>query len=216
MVGSASASVATDPASEGIITFESGNINIFTDESILVAQSRIMTEQGGDLVVWSSNGDINAGKGAKTSVSNPPPVYACDEDWYCVVDARGIVTGAGIASLQTLVDSPLGDVDMIAPRGTVDAGAAGIRVSGNLNIAAMYVANAFNIEVKGTTIGVPTLTTNLNLATVSNAATEAAMILNGMKAQEPQNTIDVEVTGFGGDVNQPLECVPNSVHPCKR
>ena len=216
LVGSASASVATDPASEGIITFESGNINIFTDESILVAQSRIMTEQGGDLVVWSSNGDINAGKGAKTSVSNPPPVYACDEDWYCVVDARGIVTGAGIASLQTLVDSPLGDVDMIAPRGTVDAGAAGIRVSGNLNIAAMYVANAFNIEVKGTTIGVPTLTTNLNLATVSNAATEAAMILNGMKAQEPQNTIDVEVTGFGGDVNQPLECVPNSVHPCKR
>jgi Filamentous haemagglutinin family outer membrane protein. len=215
LVGSASASVAANPASEGIITFENGNIDIFADQSILVAQSRIMTEQGGNLVIWSSNGDINAGKGAKTAVSNPPPVYACDITHYCVLDSRGVVTGAGIASLQTLENSPLGDVNMVAPRGTVDAGAAGIRVSGNLNIAAMYVANAFNITVKGTAIGVPTLTTNLNLATVSNAATEATAILNTMKTQEPQNTVDVEVTGFGGDVSRPDECVPNSVRPCK-
>ena len=215
LVGSASASVATNPASEGIITFESGNIDIFSDESILVAQSRVMTEQGGNLVIWSSNGDINAGKGAKTAVSNPPPVYACDLTHYCIVDARGVVTGAGIASLQTIEDAPIGNADLIAPRGTVDAGAAGIRVSGNLNIAALYVANAFNIEVKGTTVGVPALTTNLNLATVSDASTEAASILDSMKSKEPQTTIDVEITGFGGDVNQPEECVPNSVRPCK-
>ena len=204
------------PQMEGIITIENGNIRTFTDTSVEVAQSRVMTEQGGDILMWSSNGDLDAGKGAKTSFAFPPPVYSCDNDWYCVVDTKGLVTGAGIASLQTLPDSSIGNANLIAPRGTVDAGAAGIRVSGNLNIAALYVANTFNIEVNGTTIGVPTLTTNLNLATVSNASTEAATILDNLKAKEPQNTIDVEVTGFGGDVNQPVECVPNSVHPCKR
>ena len=44
----------------------------------------------------------------------------------------------------------------MAPRGTVDAGAAGMRVSGNLNIAALQVLNAFNIQVQGVTVGIPT------------------------------------------------------------
>jgi hypothetical protein len=67
------------------------------------------------------------------------------------------VTGAGIATLQTKPSSPRGNVHLIAPRGTVDAGAAGIRVSGDLNIAALSVVNAFNIRVQGATVGLPTV-----------------------------------------------------------
>src|SRR5208283_160050 len=117
----------------------------FADQSIPVAQSRIMTEQGGNLVIWSSNGDIDAGEGAKTTVSFPPPVYKCDTAWYCQVDVKGAVSGAGIATLQSLEGVPAGDVNLVAPRGTVDAGSAGIRVSGNLNVAALHVLNSFNI-----------------------------------------------------------------------
>ena len=73
LVGSAIASPAVNPASEGILTLEKGNIDIFADQDVQVAQSRIMTEQGGDIVIWSSNGNIDAGKGAKTSVSAPVP-----------------------------------------------------------------------------------------------------------------------------------------------
>jgi hypothetical protein len=43
LVGSAVASPAVDPASEGILTLESGNIATFTDTDVLVAQSRVMT-----------------------------------------------------------------------------------------------------------------------------------------------------------------------------
>jgi hypothetical protein len=124
---------------EGIITLEQGNISVFTDEDVDVAQSRIMTEQGGDIVMWSSNGSIDAGKGAKTSYSLPAPVFDIDNDFYVTVDAKGLVTGAGIATLQTVPGAPLGNANLIAPRGTVGAGAAGIRVSGNLNIASLYV-----------------------------------------------------------------------------
>ncbi|SHI25192.1 Filamentous haemagglutinin family outer membrane protein [Pollutimonas bauzanensis] len=42
-------------------------------------------------------------------------------------------TGAGIATLAPIADVPPGNMDLIAPEGTVDAGEAGIRVSGQAN-----------------------------------------------------------------------------------
>ncbi len=211
LVGAASAppaflnirnSIAAGPSNMGILTLETGNIDVFTDKSLLLAQSRVFTEQGGDMTIWSSNGDINAGKGAKTSADTPAPIYVCSDDFYCTRDARGEVTGAGIATLQTIPGAPAGNVFLIAPRGTVDAGAAGIRVSGDLFVAALAVANANNIQVQGKSVGLPPQpVTNLTLTTASTAATEAALITNGLKAQQPQTTVDVEVTGFGGDDN---------------
>ncbi|MFX4697695.1 filamentous hemagglutinin family protein, partial [Acinetobacter baumannii] len=50
---------------------------------------------------------------------------------------------------------PPGNIDLIAPLGTIDAGEAGIRVSGNVNLAALQVVNAANIQVQGTSVGVP-------------------------------------------------------------
>jgi hypothetical protein len=77
---------------------------------VLVAQSRVMTEQGGNILMWSSNGNLDAGKGAKTSVS-PPPLYSCDIDWICAADIKGAVSGAGIATLQSQPGVPVGDAD---------------------------------------------------------------------------------------------------------
>lgn len=53
----------TDTARPGLLTLEGGNVNVFTDQSVVVAQSRIFTELGGNIEVWATNGDINAGKG---------------------------------------------------------------------------------------------------------------------------------------------------------
>jgi hypothetical protein len=57
--------------------------------------------------------------------------------------------------LRALTDVPLGNVDLIAFVGSVNAGDAGIRVSGDLNIAAVLVLNASNIQVGGSSTGVP-------------------------------------------------------------
>src|SRR5580698_2285163 len=205
LVGSADASPAVNPASEGILTLESGNIDTFTDTDVLVAQSRVMTEQGGSIVMWSSNGNLDAGKGAKTSVSEPPPEYACDIDFFCTVDLKGEVSGAGIATLQSLPDVPVGDADLVAPRGTVDAGAAGIRVSGNLNIAALHIANVDNIQVQGKTTGIPTVASvdTGALTTASSAASAVTQMAQNLVRNNasgvPQRhwTITVEVEGFG-------------------
>lgn len=197
----ADGSIAAGPNSSGVLTLEQGDINIFTDQSLLLAQSRIFTEQGGDMVIWSSNGDINAGKGVRTSSAIPPVQYLCDRDNYCVVDDKGQVSGAGIATLQTVAGAPPGTVYLVAPRGTVDAGAAGIRVSGNLIVAAQSVANAFNIEVKGKEVGVPTNLVNvgaINAATSAAAAAEqSADAVANRQRTPPETTISVEIVGFG-------------------
>ncbi|MGN6481215.1 filamentous haemagglutinin family protein [Luteibacter sp.] len=171
----AQGAVLAGPNSMGLLTLETGNVNVFTDRSLLLAQSRVFTEQGGDVTIWSSNGDINAGQGAKTSSEVPPPVFLCDNDAWCSVDARGQVAGAGIATLQTVEGAEPGNAYLIAPRGTVDAGDAGIRVSGNLVIAAARVANADNIQVKGDAIGIPvTAAVNVGALNAASAAATAA------------------------------------------
>ncbi len=59
------------------------------------------------------------------------------------------MTGAGVGALLSVPgqDPELSNVVLTAPHGTVDASAAGIRVAGNLDIVALHVLNAFNIQV---------------------------------------------------------------------
>ncbi|VWD50788.1 filamentous hemagglutinin outer membrane protein [Burkholderia lata] len=199
-----SGTVVAGPGTMGILTLEKGNVDIFTDQSVLLAQSRIFTEQGGDMTIWSSNGDINAGKGAKTSADTPAPQYVCDANHYCTVDARGQVTGAGIATLQSIPGAPKGTVNLIAPRGTVDAGDAGIR-AGDLNVAALRVVNADNIQVTGKATGIPLVqAVNTGALTAASSAASAAsqvaqdIAKNNASGVAPRRwTISVQVEGFG-------------------
>jgi filamentous hemagglutinin family protein len=217
LVGSSSAppaivsdgQVVAGPGTMGILTLEQGDIDIFTDRSLLLAQSRVFTEQGGDMTIWSSNGDIDAGKGSTSVADIPPPGYVCDVNHFCTVDVKGEVTGAGIATLQTIPGAARGNVNLLAPRGTVDAGAAGIRVSGNLNVAALHVANTDNIQVQGKTTGIPVV------AAVDTGALSAASAATSAVTQMAQNLvrnnasgvpqrhwiITVQVEGFGDSGN---------------
>ena len=56
------------PSSAGVVTQGSGDIQLYARDSILLGQSRIMTTLGGGILAWSAEGDINAGRGAKTTV----------------------------------------------------------------------------------------------------------------------------------------------------
>lgn len=205
LVGSASAppftaatanTAAVGPSTQGILALQTGSISVFADSSLLLAQSRIFTQQGGDVMLWSSNGDINAGKGAKTSSEIPPLEFTCDDDLFCVVDTGSRVSGAGIAALQTQVDQPGGAVNLIAPAGTVDAGDAGIRVSGNLNVAAQQVANADNIQVEGVKVGVPTGSVDAGAVAVASAVAAAVTQSVEQAAGERKRDKDEELELF--------------------
>lgn len=194
------------PNDLGILTLGVGDISTFTDGSVLVNSSRVMTQQGGDILMWSSNGDLDAGRGAQTTLSFPPLQVVFNSDDYQSVDLGGLVSGAGIAVVQSSKLAKKSSAYLLAPRGTVDAGEAGIRVSGDLVIAAVQVVNAGNIQVGGTTTGVPTITApNIGaLTSASNTAGAAAKSAEPPTAggnNDRASVFIVEVVGYGGGDN---------------
>lgn len=204
------------PYEEGILTLRGGTIRIYTDQSVLVNQSRIMTLQGGDVNIFSGNGDILAGSGPKTYVSNPVLQLVCAYySGYCAVNPQGLVTGAGIGAILTLpsLDPEGSNATLAAPRGTVDAGAAGIRVAGNLNIVAQHVANVYNIQVQGNVSGLQAPPPGPNVAALtagSNQAGAGAKAVEtpraGNDGSDAPSLITVEILGYGGsDRGEPAE-----------
>jgi hypothetical protein len=165
----------------GLLTQGSGNIDIYALDSILLGESRIFTTFGGNILAWSATGDGN--------VTLSPVVPT---------------TGAGIATLNPIPQVPPGDIDLVAPLGTIDAGEAGIRVSGNLNIAALHVLNAANIQVQGKSTGVPVAAApDIGALSAAGNAAGAAQAAGANSVKQHQQTVQpsiwiVEILGYGG------------------
>ena len=100
----------------GIITESGGEISLFTDQSVDIGIGRIFTLRGGDVVIWSSKGDIAAGSSSRTVQSAPPTRVVIDPQSAAVeTDLAGLATGGGIGVLATVEGVEPGDVDLIAP-----------------------------------------------------------------------------------------------------
>ena len=196
---------------QGILTVDGGNINIFANASVLLGTSRIFTLHGGNEVIWSSTGNINAGAASLTVVSAPPTRVLVDPTSGAVeTDLAGLATGGGIGVLETVAGAPPGNIDLIAPVGTVDAGDAGIRASGKIFLAAAHVANASHISSGSGTSGAPTAPASVNLGALTAASAAAGSSQAAVQNSSPnhQNIADsnqnlpsiitVEVLGYGG------------------
>jgi len=219
--------VVAKPASElGIVAEGAGNVDIYSQGDVNVNESRIFTLGGGNILIWSNEGSIDAGNGSKSSLSVPPPVVLVSASGTISLDFAGtLASGSGIRTIQTNPDVAAGDVDLDAPVGTVNAGDAGIGAAGNINIAAAHVLGVANINFGGTATGVPSDLSNLasSLSGVSSASTGAtnsatsavsdAAAAAGKEvaplAQSALSWLEVFVTGLGEDNCKPddLECL---------
>jgi hypothetical protein len=202
--------IGTPLAPPGIITEGGGNISIFTNGNVDLGISRIFTLRGGNEIIWSSAGDIAAGSASKTVASAPPTRVIIDPQSGDVkVDLAGLATGGGIGVLATVAGLAPGSVDLIAVSGKIDAGDAGIRSAGTLNLAAPVIANAGNIAAGGATSGAPAVSApsapSIGSAAPppppqpsnsANATTTAAT--NKQAAEEPPSLVTVEIISYGG------------------
>ena len=189
--------------------------------------------RGGDIVIWSDQGDIAAGSSAKTVLSAPPTRVLIDPQSASVqTDLAGLSTGGGIGALAAVKNVPIADIDLIAPSGVIDAGDAGIRSTGNLNLAATKILNADNILAGGVTVGAPPPAApsapppaapppaappagSTAAAAAANSASENAASKNARNDQgdQPPSIFSIDILGYGGGDDDEKKAADATVAP---
>jgi filamentous hemagglutinin family protein len=184
--GLASAFAGSKDASDlGIVAQRDGDINSVINGNFMVNQSRVFSLGGGNITLWSSNGNIDAGQGAKAAIAVPPPLVSFDAQGNLKVEFPPAVSGSGIRTASS-AGTRAGDVYLAAPKGIVDAGEAGIGGS-NVTIAATAVVGAGNISVSGTSTGVPAAPVAVPVSAGASAAASAATNTATQTAQDNTN-----------------------------
>ena len=209
------ASVTKSENELGVVVQADGDVRGFVRDDFFVNASRVFALFGGDILLWASSGDIDAGRGAKSALAAPPPQVVFDpatNQFVTVFPPE--VSGSGIRNFAPPGVVP-GNVFLFAPQGVISAGDAGIASAGNITIGAREVIGADNIDVGGTAIGVPQADIGLSaglagVSNVANAASRQAQDSAGGRAgdaasamgeafdQPALSIISVEVLGFGG------------------
>jgi hypothetical protein len=126
-----------------------------------------MTFFGGDITIWADQGDINAGRGSKTTVSVLQPTTVenvpGDSSAGYHLQFNPPAAGSGIRAVTfdpnqypggpILIPKP-GNIYLFAPQGAIDAGEAGI-AGGKVILGATEVLNSQNIIAGVGSVGVP-------------------------------------------------------------
>ena len=206
----------------GVVTNAGGAIRSFLKGDFNINQGKVLTAQGGDILIYTTDGGIDAGRGAKTSVTTPPPVRTPMLDDHgniigytyslpVAVAGSGIQTATSKPNGPDSVAPPAGNIYLFAPKGTIDAGEAGIKSGGAIFVAALTVLNADNISSVGASQGVPvtppgsvasTVAASTGTATVDTKANDAAAQAAAAAAAAGVTNfrpaiLTVEVMGFG-------------------
>ena len=210
-VGLAASDLSTGKtaAELGVVVQGSGNANVLTKNNVEVNQSRIFALEAGDITIWSSYGDIDAGRGAKSSQGSQSPIGTYDANGNLILEYPPTVSGSGIRTQSAYGSVASGNITLLAPQGVVNANEAGI-AGRNINIAAQQVIGAANIQASGTTLGVPSTQTVIAVPDSSATATAAVSKASDLdqlenetsNARKQNKAVDVvllstQLVGFG-------------------
>jgi hypothetical protein len=189
----------------GIITEKGGAIRAMADGDFQVNQSKVITQFGSDIAVWSTNGTIDAGRGSKTATSVPERIVQTDAFGNTIIEVRGVAAGSGIRAQSYDPDGPngkekeppKGNVVLIAP--IVDAGEAGIEAGNLLLVAPVVLASGVPIAATSAIAGVGAgLSPDaVNSATQSVANSVAQSANNSFVKPTLPSIISVDVIGIG-------------------
>lgn len=213
---SSTSNIDSDPF--GVLSIKEGSINIFTRDDVLVNESRIFALDGGDIQIWSSYGDIDAGRGARTAIAIPPPkieLLTREENGILVtqysVDFGASVAGSGIRASVFSEENVPGDVYLFAPKGVINASDAGIGGEGGFVGGALDIIGN-DITFAGPTQGIPTSDVgglSASIAGLSSIGSSATGSVDenvdsvGSKqaglADQALSWLEVFVIGFGDD-----------------
>ncbi|CAD6878755.1 hypothetical protein [Methylomonas albis] len=194
----------------GIVAQGDGAVNAVIDGDFLVNQSRVFALGGGDITVWSSKGNIDAGSGAKSVLAVPPAEISYPKG-NLKYKFPPIVSGSGIRTAASSSSFIRGDVYLFAPKGVIDAGEAGIG-GNNVTVVGTAILGGPNIDVGGVGTGVPVAATGSVAAGLTGTSNMTAGVSQMAESSVSANSNDtgkdaiknavlgmlsVEILGFG-------------------
>jgi hypothetical protein len=192
----------------GVIVRGKGDINTVVRDTLQVNSTRVFALDGGDITVWATQGNIDAGSGENPDTAVATRDVQLDRHGNALITFPPTVSTAGIRSIVSSADTAPGDVFLFAPQGIIDAGDAGIGAAGNLTLAATQVIGADNIDVGGVSVGVPTAPAGpppglagvsaLAASVAKQAQESAGSVGEGAAEQEAELALlNIDVLGFG-------------------
>lgn len=190
------------PEDRGVVALAGGNIYSFSDGDFLVNAQKVFVIGKGDILLWSSNGNIDSGRGSNNTVTVPPLVAKEDPTTGEIYfELPTLATGSGIGILDTSDSQADGVAYLFAPRGEIIALDAFIRAP-SVFFDPEKIRGADNvIGVAANPVSAPATVSVGALGNVSNPA-EAAGAGAGAEApkpggQEKNSILTVEILAMG-------------------
>jgi filamentous hemagglutinin len=192
----------------GVYTAFGGEIRTYLSGDFNVNQSKVATLDGGNILIYTANGNIDAGRGARDSRTTQPPQRKSVDDekgnptgLFAFIPPSD-ASGSGIRSLTFDPDGPgplaapkPGDIFLFAPKGFIDAGEAGVSSAGSIFVAALQVLNASNFSASGAAVGVPvTVNSGISVAAAGAGSVGASA---AKSADEMSKTLASSASALG-------------------
>lgn len=185
----------------GVVAYAGGNIRSFSDGDFLVNAQKVFVIGAGDILLWSSNGNIDSGKGSNNTVTVPPLVPKIDPtDGSIIFELPTLATGSGIGILDASNGKADGAAYLFAPRGEVIALDAFIRAP-TVFFDPDKIRGADNvIGVSANPVSAPAPVSVGGLGSVASnpaEATSASNVAPKTGEQEKNSILTVEVLAMG-------------------
>ncbi len=194
------------PDQLGIVAVRSGDVNIYLDKDMMVNQSRVFALDGGDIMVWSQHGNIDAGRGAKSALAVPTTQVSYDSNGNVKIEFPAAIAGSGIRNAAASPGVKPGSVTLAAPQGVVIANDAGIESAGDIVIPGA-VSGRDNISAGGSKVGDLNIQPPAISSAIANAGNASGNAAGQDLSEATQSAtpladsalafLEVEVLGFG-------------------
>ena len=184
----------------GLVTQQGGSIRSYSQGDFQVNAQKVFVVNQGDLIAYSSNGNIDSGRGANTDVTVSVPKAQVQPDG-TVKFVTVATTGSGLGILGTQDAQYV--LGLYAPNGEVRALDAYI-VGPTIQVASPVVKGADNLK-SGTGqvfVAPPSVSVNVNTGTQaqsSEVAQNALANANGGGQKVASSLLTVDLIGLGAD-----------------
>ena len=168
-----------------------GSVEMFLSGDLLVNLQRVVGIGRESLNLFSLYDNIDAGSGAKTTISSRVPSYIFDEDGQRSVTYPPSFTGSGIRKLND-VNGDTVSPNLATPYGVLDAGDAGILGDAGLIRSSADVENGSQIDTGSGSGGGETAAPTVAPPSVDSSSSTAAS--NTSESDSGQDTAAAEKT----------------------